>query len=567
MSGDILIKGGLVIDGTGSPGYLSDLLIRDGRIASIGACNARAALEIPATGQVVCPGFVDIHTHYDAQLLWDRRLSFSPWHGVTTCVVGNCGFGIAPTRPQDRGIIMRTLEKVEGMSFDALALGLGEWSFETFPEYLNLIDSRPKAINVAVLVGHTPVRVYAMGERALREPADSADLRIMQSLVAEAIEAGAVGFSTSRSPNHVGYRGLPVPSRNAAFSEIRALAEALDGRGLMQITASSEPDFEEFAELTRASRSTLTWTAILTGMAGPESHRRYLARCIELQQSGTPLVPQVACRPLQTEFQFSAPFEFERIPAFRDVAAAEDNEARLKIYRDPDFRRGFREAMAPEGGAMGETARLRPSFHRITIAEVPGRPELQEMPLAEAARQARLNPCDLALDLAIESNLGARFRMPLVNDDEDELQFLLRSPEVVLGLSDAGAHVSQMYDTSYATHLLAHWVRERKALPLEYAIWMLTSRPAEVFGLSDRGRLAVGMPADVVVFDPERVQSGKPERVYDLPGNASRLITRPLGIEAVIVNGTLIRRNGTDVPLDDARFPGRLLRRGSTRLS
>ena len=563
MEFDIRIIGGTIVDGTGAPGYRGDVGIKDGRITALDKATGTAAATIEADGMIVCPGFVDIHTHYDAQVMWDPMLTFSPWHGVTTCVMGNCGFGLAPTRPEHRDIIMLTLEKVEAMSYDALVEGIGDWPFVSFPEYMDVVGRLPKSINVGALIGHTPVRLYVMGNGAMERAATDREIEQMRSLVLEGIEAGAVGFSTSSSPVHVGYKGNPVPSRFADFEEIRALAGALGeiGRGVIQITVGRKPWFDEFAQLARETGRNVTWTAILTGMEGPNGHREHLRRSIEIFESGAPVFPQVACRPLQTEFQFKSPFSFERTPFFRDVSAA-DFEGKKRIYRDPEFRRAYRAAMDPDSEIGGEVAPLRRSFQRIVIAGCDTRPELVERPLLEAARELGVNPVDLALDLALETELEARFRMPLFNDDEDAVEELLQDPHTVIGLSDAGAHASQMYDACYATHLLGHWVRERQALTIEYAVWMLTGRTAEVFDITDRGRLALGRPADVVVFDPQTVAARPPERVHDLPANADRLISRAVGIDAVIVNGVLIRRNNEDVVDPTGPLPGKLLRGG-----
>ena len=563
MEFDIRIIGGTIVDGTGAPGYRGDVGIKDGRITALDKATGTAAATIEADEMIVCPGFVDIHTHYDAQVMWDPMLTFSPWHGVTTCVMGNCGFGLAPTRPEHRDIIMLTLEKVEAMSYDALVEGIGDWPFVSFPEYMDVVGRLPKSINVGALIGHTPVRLYVMGNGAMERAATDREIEQMRSLVLEGIEAGAVGFSTSSSPVHVGYKGNPVPSRFADFEEIRALAGALGeiGRGVIQITVGRKPWFDEFAQLARETGRNVTWTAILTGMEGPNGHREHLRRSIEIFESGAPVFPQVACRPLQTEFQFKSPFSFERTPFFRDVSAA-DFEGKKRIYRDPEFRRAYRAAMDPDSEIGGEVAPLRRSFQRIVIAGCDTRPELVERPLLEAARELGVNPVDLALDLALETELEARFRMPLFNDDEDAVEELLQDPHTVIGLSDAGAHASQMYDACYATHLLGHWVRERQALTIEYAVWMLTGRTAEVFDITDRGRLALGRPADVVVFDPQTVAAGPPERVHDLPANADRLISRAVGIDAVIVNGVLIRRNNEDVVDPTGPLPGKLLRGG-----
>jgi N-acyl-D-amino-acid deacylase len=563
MEYDIKITGGMIIDGTGAPGYSGDVGISQGRVMALGDAPGDARTVIEADGKVVCPGFVDIHTHYDAQIMWDPMLSFSPWHGVTTCVIGNCGFGIAPTRPQHRDLVMRTLEKVEAMSYAALDEGLGAWPFESFPEYLDAVEAKPKAINVGVLVGHTPIRLFAMGEDSIERAATAEEIASMRDLVLEAIKAGAVGFSTSQSPVHVGYKGLPVPSRKADFLEIMTLAMALRDAesGVIQITVGRIPWFDEFAALARETGRNVTWTAILTGMEGPDGHVGHLKRSIEILESGLPVYPQVACRPLQSEFQFSSPFSFERMPFFQPVSAA-DREGKKEIYRDPEFRQAFRDAMALDSTVGGEVGPLRPSFHAITITGCDTRPELVERGLVEAADELGMNPVDLALDLALETDLEARFRIPLLNEDEDAVEMLLKSTHPVLGLSDAGAHTSQMYDSCYSTHLLGHWVRDKAALTPEHAVWMLTGRPAEVFDIKDRGRLAAGVPADVVVYDPDTVGAGPPHRVHDLPAGADRLISEAFGIEAVIVNGMVIRRDGVDQVDGSGPLPGKLLRHG-----
>jgi N-acyl-D-aspartate/D-glutamate deacylase len=565
MDYDLVIRGGTVMDGTGAPGRRADVAIRGGRVVEIGALGAArgsARQTLDAEDRVVAPGFVDIHTHYDAQIFWDRMLSISPWHGVTTVVMGNCGFGLAPTRPEHRGLMVRTLEKVEGMSAAALEAGLGaDWPFESFPEFLDAVEERGSAINVAALVGHTPLRLYVMGEESTERAATADEIARMRAIVEEAVLAGAIGFATSKAPTHVGYGGRPVPSRAAELEEIRALAGALGklGSGILQATVGRGFWFDEFETIARETRRPVTWTALLAGMGGPGSHRGLLARSAKLLDSGVPVYPQVACRPLNFEFQFKEPFVFESMSLFRPVSAA-DFEGKQRIYRDPEFRRAFAEKTA-----AGETGALGASWERTVIAWSPTDPSLEERNVAELARERGVAPSDLALDLSLASKLDARFRMAVVNTDEDEVEELLQSPYTILGLSDAGAHASQLCDACFSTHLLGHWVRERQALRLEEAVRMLTSRPAEVFGITDRGRLAEGLPADVVVFDPETVGASGLRRVCDLPAGADRLVADASGIDAVIVNGVVIRRAGADAVDPTGPLPGRTLRGGSAR--
>jgi N-acyl-D-aspartate/D-glutamate deacylase len=486
-------------------------------------------------------------------------LSISPWHGVTTVVIGNCGFGVAPTRPQHRELILRTLEKVEGMSFSTLSAGLGEdWPFETFPEYLDAVERRGMAINVGVLLGHTPLRLYVMGEEATERPARPEEVERMRALVGEAIAAGAVGFATSKSPTHVGWAGRPVPSRLAELDEVRALVSELGAAraGVMQATLGRGLLFDELGQIAGETGRPVSWTALLAGAGSPGSHRGPLERAARQQQAGQQVIPQVSCRPLNFEFQWKEPFPFESMKLFGQISKA-DHAGKLRIYRDPEFRRGFRESTETAFGRA-----LAAWWERTVIVSAPSEPGLEERPLTLVARERGVHPLELALDLGLASDLTARFRVAIMNVDEDEVGELLRAPHTVLGLSDAGAHASQLCDACFSTHLLGHWVREKGTLELEQAVRMLTSRPAEVFGLADRGLLAEGRPADVVIFDEARVAAGPLRRVYDQPGGADRLVSEGLGIDAVIVAGQLIRRDGKDAVDPEGPLPGRLLRHG-----
>jgi len=553
---DVVIRGGTLVDGTGAPGEAGDLAIRDGRIAAMGDVDGSAAQTFDASGCVVSPGFVDIHTHYDAQVMWDRMLTISPWHGVTSVVMGNCGFGVAPTRPDHRDLILRTLESVEGMSLDALRAGVGDdWPFETFPEYLAAIQSRGTAINVGVLVGHTPLRLYVMGEEATEREATPDEIAAMARIVAEAIDAGAVGFATSKAPTHVGYAGKPVPSRAAGIDEINALADCLGaaGRGLLQATVGRGLFINELAEIQQRIRRPVTWTALLAGMFGPDGHARALEQTEKMQREGIEVIPQVSCRPLVVEFQFKAPFPFASLSIFKPVSAA-DFEGKKRLYADADWRKSFREK-SQDGVLSG-------SWEDMIITECPGDPALADQPIAAVAAARGVHPADLALDLALRSNLEARFRMPVANTDEGEVAQLLRHPATVLGLSDAGAHASQLCDACAPTHLLGHWVRETGTLSLEEGVRQLTSDTADRFGLSDRGRLAVGRPADVTVFDPATVGCSPLRRVFDFPAGADRLVSDAVGIRGVFVNGTLLREDGLDAVDPEGPLPGRVLRGG-----
>jgi N-acyl-D-aspartate/D-glutamate deacylase len=558
MTYDLKITGGTIVDGTGKPGFTGDLGIKDGKVVALDKADGRSAATIEATGKVVSPGFVDVHTHYDAQILWDRMLSISPWHGVTTTVIGNCGFGVAPTRAIHRKLILQTLEKVEGMSLDALQAGLGEsWPFETFPQYLDAVEKRGSAINVAALFGHTPLRLYVMGEASAERAATVDEIAAMKKLMREAMEAGAIGFGTSMSVSHNGYAGKPVPSRQATVEEMDQLVSVMGEmkRGLMQITIGREFSTRHMAEVSRKHGVAVTWTALLSYLYGPGGHRKQLDLAAEQRKSGAMVIPQVSCRPLNFEFTFAEPFIFD-VMKFMNELAVEDAKApgtRRRAYADPAWREKLRSDVTPL---------FRRWWDRVVIAWAPSARELEETPLAAAAAKLGKDPVDLALDLALASDLQARFRMAVMNFDEKEVAELITDPNTIIALSDAGAHASQLCDACYSTYLLGHWVRERKVFTVEQAVHNLTQRPAEMFGITDRGLLAEGRPADVVVFDPATVGPGPLKRVYDLPAGADRLVSEASGIDAVIVNGKLIRRDGKDAVAANDKLPGRLLRSG-----
>jgi N-acyl-D-aspartate/D-glutamate deacylase len=552
---DLLIRGGTLVDGTGAARQRGDVGVRDGRIVALGAVDGSADRTIEADGAVVSPGFVDIHTHYDAQVFWDRMLSISPWHGVTSVVMGNCGFGVAPTRPAHRDLILRTLENVEGMSLEALHAGIGaDWPFETFPEYLSAIERRGIAINVAALIGHTPVRLYVMGEESTEREATADEVAQMRAIVAEGLRAGAIGFATSKSPTHVGYAGRAVPSRAASFEEIETLASALADvpHGVMQATLGPGFFLEQFATIYKRMQRPISWTALLGGMLGPDGHRWVLEQSAQLQADGVKVFPQVSCRPLMMEFQLKAPFPLESMSVMKPISQA-DFAGRMRLYGDPDFRAALRERL--DGGPLSGR------FSDMFISEHSPDPSVVERKLGDVADQRGVHPVDLALDLSLATKLETRFRLAVLNTDDAVTAELLTHPATMLGLSDAGAHASQLCDAGAPTELLGKWVREKQVLSLEQAVYQLTGQAAEVFGIRDRGRLAPGLAADITVFDPDTVGCSRLRRIHDFPASAERLVADAQGIRAVIVNGVVIREDGHDSDLGDT-LPGRLLRGG-----
>ncbi|MBM3502246.1 MAG: amidohydrolase family protein [Alphaproteobacteria bacterium] len=571
MTYDLKIVGGTIIDGTGAERYRGDVGIADGRIVALGQATDAARRTIDAGGQVVAPGFVDVHTHYDAQIFWDPMLTVSPWHGVTTVVIGNCGFGVAPTRPDHRRLILQTLERVEGMPLDALDAGMGaEWPFVSFTEYMDAIEARGSAINVAVMAGHTPIRLFAMGEEAAERRARPDELAVMKQLVRGAIDAGAIGFATSVSNVHYGFGGKPVPSRLADFDEILALSQAMaaSGQGIIHYNVGRLPRFDEYEALVAATGRPLSWTSLLSYGMGPGAHRNHLARAHDQRDRGLPIHPQSGARPITLEFDFAMPMAFDTWHNFAPARTAQSADELRRHYADRGFRDAFKAEVDGRGtnhqhfpGGTGEAAGMLAGFRRMVVSSFTPNPAFNERPLDQLARELGSHPIDVMLDLALQSDLSARFRMPRANFDEGEMAEIVSDPLVVLGLGDGGAHLSQLCDACHSTYLLDHWVRETGVLTLEQAVHRLTGHTAQVFGITDRGRLALDRPADVVVFDPATVGAGPLERIHDLPAGADRLVSRPSGVAAVIVNGRQLPPPGGRAE----HLTGRLLRNGRAR--
>jgi N-acyl-D-aspartate/D-glutamate deacylase len=563
MDYDLKIEGGFILDGSGRPGVQGSVAVKDGRMVAVGEAAGSAARTIDAGGLAVAPGFVDIHTHYDAQVMWDRMLTVSPWHGVTTVVMGNCGFSVAPTRPEHRGQIMRTLEKVEGMSLSALEAGLGyDWPFETFAQYLDAIERRGVGINVGAMVGHTAVRMYVMGEDAYERAATDDEIKAMQQLVRESMRAGAAGFATSKGFAHIGYLGKPVPSRLATIDEIKALTSVLgeSGSGTVEVATGHGLSYDEYEQIARGNGRPVSFS-FLAGREDWQKMCSHLERMQRLEREGVLLVPQFSARPLVMEFNFLAPFPLENLKVFKPVSEAPDVAAKMRVYADPDFRRAYKDVVDSGKAVINRALNAAGTW----ISSCPTHPELEQRTVAEVSRERGVHPVDLMLDLSIENNLTALFRITILNDDEEKVAQLLNQPDAMLGLTDAGAHAGQLCDACAYTHTLGHWVREKQALTLPQAIRMMTARPAEVYGLRDRGRIAVGAPADLVMFDPATVGAGPLRRVNDLPGGADRLVSDASGIEMVMVNGVIIRAQGKDAIDPESPMPGRVLRGGAAR--
>jgi N-acyl-D-aspartate/D-glutamate deacylase len=541
----IVIRGGTVLDGTGAPGVEADVRVENGRIAEIGS-HLSADRELDANGAIVAPGFIDIHTHYDAQVFWDPALTPSCFHGVTTVVAGNCGFSIAPTRAADRETIALTLEKVEDMNPATLMEGIA-WDFETFPEYLDSVARRGTLLNFGAYIGHTALRIFHMGPAAYERAATEDEVQAMAGSVREAMQAGALGLATSVAPTHVGIAGKPVCSRLAERSEFEALAKELSkvGRGVIATTLGPGFGFDEIYDFQRRIEAPLTYTALLAipglWQKGSAVHREEVAR-------GTDVWPQISVRKLTFQVQLKSPFPFDPAACFAELYS-EAPEVRIERYRDAGWRKRATEELA--------RMPLPTAWEKFVLAESSVHSELLERRLVDLAAERGESPFDTMVALSLEENLETRFRYVFANDDEEGIAHLLQQEQMAIGLSDAGAHVGMLCDAPLPTDLLGNWVRERETIPLATAVHKLTGEPAGIFRFQDRGVLRPGAHADVCVFDPDRVGPGGVRRVRDFPANADRLTAdSPTGIQHVLVNGTPIVENGQSLAAQLEERPG-----------
>jgi len=538
---DIVIRGGTVFDGSGAPGVVADVAITDGVISEIGG-DLTGARELDATGCAVTPGFIDIHTHYDGQVFWDPALRPSSYHGVTTVVAGNCGFAIAPTRPEHRDVIVHTLENVEDMDPATLEAGI-TWDFETFPEYLESVGRHGTVLNFTAYIGHSALRLYVMGDAAYERAATPEEIERMCALVREAIGAGAAGFSTSFSYAHRGVDGKPVPSRYAERAEAQALflAAGEAGKGVVLITPGEQCTYADVYEWQPRVGRPFTYPLF----AAPAGKHLEPVRLHEAGiANGARVFPQVTPRPLTMQFTLADPYSLNTGQVFGELMKV-GRAVRLAAYSDPEWR-----ALA---AADLEQSPMKPRWDTFEISESERFPELQGRRVSELARERGCGPLDVMCELALAEDLATRFRAYIANDDVDAVSLLLTHESVALGLSDAGAHVDQLCDASLPTDFLGTWVRERGVMPLAAAVRKLTGEAADMFGFVRRGYLRKGYWADVCVFDPETIGTGPTVRVRDFPADGERLTAEaPTGLRHVLVNGTPIRVDESQLDVLDA---------------
>ena len=556
MSYDLLVKGGTVIDGTGQERFVADVGVRGGRIVAVESniSSSEATTVLDIGGLIVCPGFIDHHTHYDAQILWDPLATCSSWHGVTSVIMGNCGVGLAPCKPNDREALVGDLVNVEGMSLDVLQKGVG-WSWEGFDEYLNTIGSAGLGMNVGMMMPLSPLRQYVLGEESKERAATENEIQQLSGIFQAAMDAGAFGFSTTVLPQHLGFQGRPLPCRMASRDELAALSGVLKalGRGSIEIALTRNPGFlsdDEYELLTfllLQSERPVTWLGLLQKPeAPPDAWKEAVSRVVPLFDRGYLPLGQVPCHYKSARFNLQRPFIFGNYDCWKDIFDR-PLEEQQRMCASPEFRAAFREELKQPRIFTGK-------WEQMSVFTV-GKPELQPLldkSLATLSQERGEDPLELFFDVALQDDLDMQFLYEFGDVNKD----MLNHPHTLVGLSDGGAHADMRCEAGYSTYLLGTIVRDKHMLPLEDAIKKLTSVPAQVFGVPLRGTVAPDMIADLVVFDPETVNCGKQEPVRDFPGEGLRYIEKSTGIAHTILNGQVLFSDGEQTgPLS-----GRVLR-------
>ena len=562
MSYDLIIKNGMVVDGSGDARYRGDIGVKDGKIVKIGRINGEIAEDvIDAEGHVVTPGFVDGHTHMDAQIFWDQLGSCSCYHGVTTAVMGNCGFTLAPCRESEADLVFRNLERAEDIDREAMLQGV-KWEWETYPEYMDVVDKLPKGINYAGYVGHSALRTYVMGERAFDEEATGDDMVAMKAAVQEAVRAGALGFSTSRSPSHMTSDDRMVASRVAPDEEVSDIVRAMGetGAGIFQLAMKrghTDVMMNVYRDLAALSKE--TGRAITFGSLSRKEYPgqwKLLYRLIEEENlKGAHIFTQVHSREINSLLSFETSTPFDNWDVWRDFRRMPLETQGEKLKNDPILRRRLIDiANRPYDGPEVLGAEPRPpEWNTFYVMDRIPRPHRS---VAAIATERGVTPAEAMIEVALEHDLKVFFRQPFANENQDDALELMKHPCSNVTFSDSGAHVSQIMDSSLQTHLLSHWVREEGAFTLEEAVRMITYDTATSWGFHDRGLLREGMIADITIFDPDSIEPRMPEVVNDLPSGAKRLKQYAQGMLATIVAGEVVLKDNQHT----GALPGQLLR-------
>ncbi|MSQ25877.1 MAG: D-aminoacylase, partial [Dehalococcoidia bacterium] len=554
MAYDLIIKNGTVVDGTGLPSCRTDVGVKDGRVVARGNLGKDAAKVIDAEGKIVAPGFVDIHTHYDAQILWDPLMTCSPWHGATTVVMGNCGFTLAPCRPQDRDFVARMFARVEGMNLRALEIGV-DWKWQSFGEYLDRISGIPLGINAATMVGHSALRRYVMGEDAGKREANADEVQEMKALVREAMQVGAFGFTTSLSPTHYDWDGSPVPSRKASHAEVIELSSALSefhvgGLEIISETAVRGPDaFSQsdqdlLIKMSLVSGRPVNFNELSHSWDRPTVWKQQIAFMERAQRLGAQVYGVTRYQRLDSMFNLSSPSSFDKYPKWLEVLSLPREKA-IAAMRNGATRTALVAEMEKTNGSEIPSRQL-PNVAFVK-SKTGKHAQHQGKRLGELGAALGKKPVELLLDWSADENLEAEFSfIGTRNGDMASVAKIITSPFAIAGISDAGAHTDRLSGSYYSTFLLSHWVRDEKLMTLEEAIRRLTAIPAALYSLHDRGQIREGLPADIVIFDLEKLAWLPTERLNDFPGGESRLANRAEGYDALIVGGKVVMDHGRD---------------------
>ena len=555
---DLLIRDGLVVDGSGMPAFHADIGIERGKVTEIGRLGGPAKQTIDADGRAVAPGFIDNHCHFDAQVTWDPLCTFSPNHGVTTVIFGNCSLGLAPARPDDHEALAMMLSRVEAIPMESLEAGV-PWGWATFPEYLDVLDRR-LGVNAGVLMGHSAVRRYVMGEDAYdREAATGPELEAMKAIVREGVTEGALGLSFDRNTGHLDLLGRRIPGIVAPVEEIYELASALRGlsSGVLQCGSAYPLEIRDgFAtRMSEASGRPVVYNQLVYNATTPDAWRAHLDLVEQRVREGRRVYPVVNPRPQSTRFTMRNAQVFDRLPVWQAVMTGSD-EQKLAAFRDPSMRLRL-HAEAVEGENIPVTA-LPIRWEGVFVAK----PALEKnaglagKSIAQVAQEQGKDVLDAFLDLIVEEALATSFRNSQAGGDNEAMAAMLGSPYTMIGLSDAGAHVVFEAGYGYSSVVLGHWVREERVLTLEEAVRKLSFMQASVYGLHDRGLLRPGMAADVVVFDPDTIAAEETDETHDLPGGLMRLRQLARGVDYTIVNGQTLMESGAHT----GAYPGRVMR-------
>jgi N-acyl-D-aspartate/D-glutamate deacylase len=565
MRYDLLVKNARIYDGSGMESYGGNIAVQGNRIVAVGEVGGDAHEVIDANGLAAAPGFVDVHTHYDAQIFWDPLLTSSPWHGVTTLVMGNCGLAFAPCKPEHREPLMHIFSRVEGLDFDTLEKGV-PWTWTTFPEYLDAVERMNPALNLVALMGHSPIRLYVMGRDAVERPATHAEVEQMKDLVRQGMRAGAAGLSVSRSPVQVGDHGEPMPGKVAEDQELFEVCKTVGefGRGFFEFNprvliyekdkSERDRDFELLRAIAKETRLPTTWIGLIHQWDQPSLWAELMEKLDGAFREGLALYPQASCRPIMFRFSLkNIATIFDDMPNWRKVHFLSVEE-RIRCFRDPEVRKGLRYDLLEDPVPRAFSKRW--DLMYVNDVKLEKNKPLKGKSITEIAAAQGKDVFATFMDLSLEENLDTQFITPLANGDEDAVSKIINYPHSLVSLSDGGAHVQFICDTAYPSYLLGHWVRENKAMSLEKAIKVLAAHPAATLGLRDRGMIRPGMAADLAIFDPDTVKPLEPQTVNDLPGNGPRLVQKCEGMHYTIVNGRVLTKGGDH----SGAFPGQLLR-------